>query len=723
METSDELKSKSAADLEEWFLNGLQAANIPVQEMLAVLVFTHDSGNAEQADSLAGMLQDALAERALVEPSMRLLELRCAWHERDGGFRDTARRAAAAVYPDRMGLAKVKSAFDTDVPIAECLRRFSVLTRLAPGVFCHENTWGFGVVKRLDDFYLKVIIDFVGKAEHPMSFAYAGETLDVVGDDHLMARQHKDPKAMADLIKNDPAEVARIALKSYGPLSSPRLKDVLVPVLMPEADWKGFWDGARRGLKNDPLIEIPSKRNEPIRILAREKAYDAEWFAGFTAERDTDRLLELVAELDSEVEIKNLPADLKAALTERLGFVAKAGGSRRPELTARAVMTAYQLGVAGDEVDWKAHTESLMPPKVFQKTLNALSSRDIGRFLAYLAGIDAARLHDLLLSLLLRMELTTLNEAMEFLIAAGKDKECADVIRPLAASRKAGMEILVWLCRHVDTMVTWRVAKPAELLIQVVDAFAVECSYGALKAQNALREIMEQRSWLEDMLGRLDDRQRHDFLKKVSDAPGWEPASRRSVMARMIKLYPELTKVAAGEEPTAEEKAAAPKGRFTSTRSYRARQDALRKLVEEEVPKNSRDIGVARSYGDLRENSEYKFAKEHQRLLMQRQAEMERDLKAVATTEFDNVTTEKAGPGTCVTVKRPDGRTDRYSILGEWDGEESLGIVSNLSRLAQVLDGHVAGDEVVLPGTDNNAASTIVEISLFPDAVKHWLAG
>jgi len=387
------------------------------------------------------------------------------------------------------------------------------------------------------------------------------------------------------------------------------------------------------------------------------------------------------------------------------------------------VMTAHRLGVAGAEVDWKAHTESLMPPDMFLKTLNALSSRDIGRFLKHLAGGDASRLHVLLLSLVPRMELTPLNETLDFLIAAGRENDCADVIRPLTASRKASMEILVWLCRHVDTMAAWRVARPAELLTQVVDAFADDCGYAALKAQNALRELVEQRGWLEDMLGRLDRRQRHDFLKKVSVAPGWDPASRRSVMARMIKLYPELTRVVAGEQEPEEARGAAPQGRFTSTRSYRERQEALRKLVEEEIPKNSREIGVARSYGDLRENSEYKFAKEHQRLLMQRQAEMEQDLKTVAATDFNGFPTDKAGPGTCVTVRRPDGVVDRYSILGEWDGDVAAGIVSNLSQMAKVLTGRQAGDDVVLPGTEGQAPARIVEVSPLPDAVRRWLAG
>ena len=55
----------------------------------------------------------------------------------------------------------------------------------------------------------------------------------------------------------------------------------------------------------------------------------------------------------------------------------------------------------------------------------------------------------------------------------------------------------------------------------------------------------------------------------------------------------------------------------------------LKKLVEIDLPENAREIAVATSYGDLRENAEYKYAKEHQRILYLRQEEWEDDIKYV----------------------------------------------------------------------------------------------
>jgi len=42
-----------------------------------------------------------------------------------------------------------------------------------------------------------------------------------------------DPEGLAGLVREDPAEVVRIALRSYGPLSAPLLKERLVPVGAP----------------------------------------------------------------------------------------------------------------------------------------------------------------------------------------------------------------------------------------------------------------------------------------------------------------------------------------------------------------------------------------------------------------------------------------------------------------------------------------------------------
>mgnify|MGYP003980326587 FL=1 len=79
--------------------------------------------------------------------------------------------------------------------------------------------------------------------------------------------------------------------------------------------------------------------------------------------------------------------------------------------------------------------------------------------------------------------------------------------------------------------------------------------------------------------------------------------------------------------------------------------------------------------------------------------------------------------GTTVSIRRTDGGEDCYCILGEWDRDEDLRIISSLSRLAQLLDGHGVGDSVALPGNSGDDVCEIIRVEGLSEAVMGWLAG
>ena len=154
-----------------------------------------------------------------------------------------------------------------------------------------------------------------------------------------------------------------------------------------------------------------------------------------------------------------------------------------------------------------------------------------------------------------------------------------------------------------------------------------------------------------------------------------------------------------------------------------AGQQQLEKLVNEDIPQNSRDIGVARSYGDLRENFEYKSAKEQQSILLKRREEFEQGLQDIKGTDFSGFRTDVAGMGTKVLLKYPDGRTQQYFILGVWDQDTELGIISCGSRMGQVLTGHRAGDELMVPGEQEDVACKLVDVGGLPEHIQAWVKG
>jgi len=725
----DEMKSKSESELEAWFLGALESENLPIDHMLAALAQVVASGKIEMADSWAELLHEPLKARKDGNGMLRLMKTICVWREREPGFRKICRDSLKAVFDDRRGAGFVTSSgIDQELPVAECLRRFEVLTELKPGRFCYDKTWGFGVVQRIDEFYQKIVIDFDRKKGHQMSFAYAGEALELLANDHIFAIRHNEPARLAELVANDPAEVVKMALRSYGPMSVIILKELLSPVVVKEEEWKNFWDGARKGMKDDPLVDFPSKRNDPIRLREKHRAYDGDWFAAFRAERDIDRILELLGELEGAVDDPAATGrEWKEALVDRLAFIEKGCRGNRPDVVVRTVMVARRFGLGHAEeggIDGAAITKSLFDPELFLKAMSRVPARDMGAFIEHMAECDAKQTADTMLILIPRMAMNVLGESMNFLLKAGRENDCAELFRSRLMNRTGGSNMLLWVCRNMAATSGWGLVNVSELLSQVLDDLKDTKSGDDLKAQNQLEQLLGQKDWLEGLLAKMNPEQRSDFVAKLNTSRALDDVTKRSLLAMVIRVYPELAKLLSKEK--GHHHRVSRRGHLTSWRSYRERQDQFKVLIEKTIPENSREIGVALSYGDLRENHEYKTAKEMQGILLKRQAEMERDLKSIRGTDFSEMPVDKVGMGTSVSIQRPNGSIQEFVVLGEWDRDEKLGIISSESKLAKILEGARQGDEVVLPAAgDGSGEETcrIARIGGLSDEIKKWVLG
>jgi len=729
MALPEALIEKNREELEEWFLAGIDDETRPVEQMLAVLAHIVDSGDLEQADGWAELLQDSLAERSDSVAALALLELRCEWHGTEPGFRTECAKIARAAFSSRQDKVLVENAgFDKNVPLPEVLQRLRVLRNLVPGALSHDNTWGFGIIRRVDDFYARVTIDFDTKPGHEMSLAYAAEALDLVGPDHLLARKHSDSEALEQLVQNDPAEVARIALRSFGPLNAGELQERLVPGILPDSAWKKFWDQARKVLKADPLVEIPSKRNDPVRLISTPKDRRKEWYTSFEKECDPSSILNMISELESNTDISGLDDSRRSILADRLAFAIWGSEGKRPDVTAMALLTADRLGLDGDhrklgsrEIDLQAVTRGLLAPDILLGVLSMLPARSIGDFLAYMSEQSGDILDESLLLLLPRLPLSALSEVVNRFKEIGRENNLANRYEELFEDRKAGVVMLLWLSKNLEKGEEWGFVRDFDLLLQGMEALEKSCVGERLRSRNQLRALFEQSRWLAERMAGLSESQREAVLRRIMGCRGWDEVGRRSVIGGIVKAYPELQSLLVGDD--AEEDARPTRGRATSWRSFRERQERLRKLVEEDIPENSREIGVARSYGDLRENAEYQAAKDHQKILHKRRSEMENDLGSVRGSDFADCFTDAAGMGTIVTISRPGGTTQQFCILGEWDRDEALAIISSESRLAKLLTGHKAGEEIMLPSEVGEELCTITRVEGLTDEIKEWARG
>ena len=726
-----EWESWGAEAQEEWFLGALEATPLPFDEIVSVLEVLAATNRKTLANEWAELVQETLTQRRERDPMAALMTAELGWRAGDPSFKRLCHKALLSVFRNRCDKEIVASAgFDGKDGAADCIGRLNLLLGLKAGALVLDSTWGFGVVSKCDDFYMKVMTDFEGKPQHGMTFAYAAKALTLLSEDHVLALRHRDPEELARRIKEEPAEIVRMILRDYGDMPAPQLREILEDGIVDPATWKTFWDGARRGLKNDPLVEIPARRLESIRLLASAKAYDGAWFEALQAERDCETILELVGELEAATDTSALDEAARAVLADRLAFAAIGTELRAPQVAAACCTAADRLAATDGEPGVKMHgvLTRLMKRDMFVRTVDALPARELKPFIGLLDKEFGVELAEGLLGLLDDLSIRLLDEVVPYLEGAERGADCAERFRTLFDADSVAATTVCWLCRNLAFADTHQPVTREDLLFRSVRIFETPCSAHALRAQNMLRSLFEQQAWLDEMLGSISGLGREGFTRRVNAATAWDATERRGVLARVLKLYPELTRIT--EAASDDEKAAPGRARLTTWRSFRDRQAVLKKLVEVDIPENSKEIGVAISYGDLRENFEYQSAKDRQGILMQRKNELEVDLSTVKATDFKDVPTDCVGMATCIWLAGNDDAEQRLCILGEWDRDEELGIVGSGSGVAERLLGKRVGDTIELAETVEIGARRlpagtcrITRVTPIEDDIRAWMDG
>jgi len=134
---------------------------------------------------------------------------------------------------------------------------------------------------------------------------------------------------------------------------------------------------------------------------------------------------------------------------------------------------------------------------------------------------------------------------------------------------------------------------------------------------------------------------------------------------------------------------------------YEKLQAEVKDLKVIKRPQTVKDIEEALEHGDLKENAEYHAAKEQQRLIDGRLAELAELIGSSKIVDPSELEHAKISFGS--TVVLTDVNTDEeltYTIVGGCESNPDMGLISFGSPLAKQLLGREEGDEVKvrLPG-------------------------
>lgn len=123
-------------------------------------------------------------------------------------------------------------------------------------------------------------------------------------------------------------------------------------------------------------------------------------------------------------------------------------------------------------------------------------------------------------------------------------------------------------------------------------------------------------------------------------------------------------------------------------------------------------IKIARSFGDLSENSEYESAKDEQAFVEGRVTTIENMLRFSEIIDNSKTAADEVSLGRKVSfIELPDGDEEEYTIVGSAEADPFNGLISNDSPIAKALMGKKVGSEVTFSTPGGDMLVKIVEIS------------
>jgi transcription elongation factor GreA len=120
---------------------------------------------------------------------------------------------------------------------------------------------------------------------------------------------------------------------------------------------------------------------------------------------------------------------------------------------------------------------------------------------------------------------------------------------------------------------------------------------------------------------------------------------------------------------------------------------ALERELKVDLPK---EIQRAREHGDLRENAEYKAAKERQTIVNSRIAMLKKRVGEISLMNLDRIPHGKAGFGSTVHLRGENGETIVYQLVMPEEADATKGLISTSSPIGRAILNREEGDEITV---------------------------
>ena len=624
--------------------------------------------------------------------------------------------------------------------------------------FCLHQAWGIGVIRSYDEATKRLVIDFPeqNKKGHAMDAAFFLGKIEFINPNGVVAKAYADAtKAeIAELVANDPAGLVKALLAEYptGECTSYALEANLDRVHFASlaagkdraAAFKAWWTKGRAAVRKDRAILVPERKGGLYALLEAPKDLGEDLFAQYETAPNFERKLMLLEELAgaaaAETRSAATAANLEKVSADLLKEIKKLETARR-----RDNLPAILGGIWNRDKFFRSAVENVETVSPTASEIIALCTEGDLAFVALniphttekIRGLlDLVRAHhgdrwaDRAFDLLRNRDIGGTKSGSAKLVSESIaylcDQELAGAVAERFAqwleTRELRAPVIIWIIKNRDSKkyaeIVGRLITPALLgaILASIDTESLESNSTArIPLAN---ELIKDKELIANILApaegkKADSETIFDLTRTMMSSQGFDEMTKKALLSRLAKIEPHVQRLAKSKHAGSE---AEEKELLVSKASKEEKERELEDIVKVRLPAVKEAIQVAKEHGDLRENSEYKMARQDHDTLSARRAELDGLLKKARVTDFTEAKADAISVGSSIVLRRGSDQAEvSYDILGAWDGQPEKNILSYISPLAKQFLNHKAGETFTTNINGKAESWTVVKIGRWVD--------
>ncbi len=566
--------------------------------------------------------------------------------------------------------------------------------------FVFHRSWGVGVIRKVEND--EISINFGKKhGVRDMSLKMAVNALQPLQREHIwVLKATKSRDELAKMVKADKVWTLKTIIKSFdNNCDFKRIKAELVPSILTTSEWTSWSNTARKQIDNDPTFGINpndiTMYNVRERAISQEEKLSNEFKAQKQFFMRLDILMRFAQEADTESELFADMFEYFAAHVRSFSVVNE--HTIAAFLVLRRIVAEHPHLETGSRVTFEQFYSGIESPVALYNSLkdtkNTFLRQDFLHCIKtllpnwaeqYVLLFPAVLHHDMLTSLL-----NTGHTDLVKQIAINSFENYRDY-RDAAIFFFKEAQTEDWF---KDTDISFE--KQLITLIRIVNLCYREIAnqHDTTENKKVIRNIQQllfKDGILLNYMLESDTETITRLYTVVNDVKDLDPALKQVVRNRILEKHPGFK-----FHNAIEEKTVIPRGLIVTLGMLNKKKQQLEHIVNVEIPENSKEIGEALSQGDLKENAEYKAAKEKQSQLDNIATRLQDEISKAQVFDPSTVTVAQVGFGNTVTLlNKVSNSTEEFTIFGPWESDPDNKIISYMSPLGHALLNAKEGQEL-----------------------------